>query len=273
MTTTSLLPGLAACVFYLASLATQMLALHDGAARARWSKLAVLLAPPALLLHLLSLSSDLFAGGGLDIGLFNAASLFFWAVATLAFLASLRLPLSNLLLVLYPLGVVALLSGLFLHSPFAPMHDLGWGIGVHIVLSILAYGIFSIAAVQAAALGLLIYRLKHRQLHGLFDLMPPLQTMESLLFRLIWTGDVLLFFAIASGAVFLENMFAQHLAHKTILSIVAWLVFATLLWGRHRLGWRGITAIKWTATGFVLLILAYFGSKFVLELVLHRAAG
>jgi ABC-type uncharacterized transport system permease subunit len=87
--------------------------------------------------------------------------------------------------------------------------------------------------------------------------MPPLQTMEYLLFRLIWTGEVLLALAILTGALFLENMFAQHLAHKTVLSIVAWLVFAVLLWGKHRLGWRGTTAVKWTLTGFGLLILAY----------------
>ena len=83
-------------------------------------------------------------------------------------------------------------------------------------------------------------------------------------------SQVLLALAILTGALFLENMFAQHLAHKTILSIIAWLVFAVLLWGKHRLGWRGTTAVRWTVAGFVLLILAYFGSKFVLELVLHR---
>ena len=96
--------------------------------------------------------------------------------------------------------------------------------------------------------------------------------MEYLLFRLIWTGEVLLALAILTGALFLENMFAQHLAHKTVLSIVAWLVFAVLLWGKHRLGWRGTTAVRWTLTGFGLLILAYLGSKFVLEVLLQRPA-
>ena len=76
--------------------------------------------------------------------------------------------------------------------------------------------------------------------------------------------------AVLSGMVYLENMFAQHLAHKTVLSILAWLVFAILLVGRWLVGWRGRTAIRWTVSGFVLLMLAYFGSKFVVELVLHR---
>lgn len=273
MSLSPLLPGIVACVFYLATLAAHLVALQDEDAHARRVRIARALAVPALLLHLAGLLPELFRAGGLDMGLFNASSLFFWAITTVTWLASLRYPLANLLIVLYPLTIVALLSSLFLHSPFAPLTDVGWGLGVHILLSILAYSMLSIAAVQAVALGFLIHRLKHHRLQGLVDMMPPVMTMESLLFRLIWTGEVLLALAIASGAMFLENMFAQHLAHKTILSIIAWIVFAVLLWGRHRLGWRGVLAMKWTLSGFTLLILAYFGSKFVLEVLLHRTAG
>jgi ABC-type uncharacterized transport system permease subunit len=266
----TLLPGLAACLFYLASLATQLFGLHESSSRTRMLRLSMGLAAPALALHLLTLISRVVTPGGLDFGLFNAASLFLWAIALLAWAASFRMPMANLLLILYPLTVVALLASLFLSTPAAAKVAPGSGLAIHILLSILAYSILSIAALQAVALGLLIDRLKHRRLSGMLEHMPPLATMESLLFRLIWTGEILLGLAITTGAVFLENIFAQHLAHKTILSILAWLVFATLLWGRHQLGWRGITAIKWTLTGFCLLILAYFGSKFVLELVLHR---
>jgi ABC-type uncharacterized transport system permease subunit len=94
--------------------------------------------------------------------------------------------------------------------------------------------------------------------------------MEALLFELIAVGFFLLSLALVSGFAFLEDMFAQHLVHKTLLSVVSWLVFAGLLWGRFRFGWRGRTAIRGTLTGFVLLMLAYFGSKLVLELILHR---
>lgn len=266
----SLIPGLAACLFYLASLATQLIGLQEGAARSRMQRVSMGLAAPALVLHIASLAPHVFTASGLDFGLFNAASLFLWAIALLAWAASFRMPMANLLLVLYPITVVALLTSLFLSTPGTPRTALGWGLGTHILLSILAYSILSIAALQAAALGLLISRLKHRRLGGVMDLMPSLSTMESLLFRLIWTGEVLLGLAITTGAVFLEDIFAQHLAHKTILSILAWGVFGTLLWGRHRLGWRGTTAIKWTLSGFGLLILAYFGSKFVIQLVLQR---
>ncbi len=95
--------------------------------------------------------------------------------------------------------------------------------------------------------------------------------MESLLFEMISAGFVLLTLALLSGFAFLENMFAQHLVHKTVLSVLAWLVFGGLLIGRFRNGWRGRTAIVWTLGGFVMLILAYFGSKAVLQFVLHRA--
>jgi ABC-type uncharacterized transport system permease subunit len=94
--------------------------------------------------------------------------------------------------------------------------------------------------------------------------------MESLLFEMIGSGFVLLTLALASGFVFLEDMFAQHLVHKTVLSSLGWLVFGGLLVGRLRYGWRGRTAIIWTLSGFVILVLAYFGSKAVLELILKR---
>ena len=268
----TLLPGLAACLFYLASLSAQLLGLHESKSRGYALRLSMGLAAPALLLHMLALGATMQTPAGLDFSLFNAASLVFWVIALLAWAASFRMPLANLLLILYPLTIVALLTSLFLSTPVSTRTAPGPGLGLHILLSILAYSILSIAAVQAAALGLLINRLKHRRLHGVVDMMPPLATMELLLFRLIWTGEVLLTGAIATGAVFVEDMFAQHLAHKTVLSIIAWLVFAILLAGRHRLGWRGMTAIKWTLSGAGLLVLAYFGSKFVLEMLLGIAA-
>lgn len=269
---TALVCGIIACLFYVASIGAHLCALHEGSTRQRWLRVARWLAAPALLLHLTGWWIGSLDEGGLDFGLFNAASLFFWGLALIAWAASWRLPLANLLPVLYPLAIVAVLCAQFLHTGYEPRSRIGWGVGSHILLSVLSYSILGIAAVQAAALALLIRRLKHRQLHGLVALMPPLQTMEDLLFRLIWTGEILLTLANLSGAMFLEDMFAQHLAHKTILSIVAWAVFGVLLFGRHRLGWRGNTAVKWTIAGFGLLILAYFGSKLVLELILKRPA-
>ena len=100
--------------------------------------------------------------------------------------------------------------------------------------------------------------------------LPPLAIMERMLFQLIAVGFVLLTLSLLSGFVYLENMFAQHLVHKTILSILAWAVFGVLLLGRRLYGWRGKVAVRWTLSGIALLLLAYFGSKLVLELILQR---
>jgi ABC-type uncharacterized transport system permease subunit len=94
--------------------------------------------------------------------------------------------------------------------------------------------------------------------------------MEAMLFELLWIGVALLTIAIVSGAVFVDDIFAQHLVHKTVLTIAAWLLFSTLLWGHYKLGWRSKTAVRFTLTGFALLMLAFFGSKLVLELILQR---
>ncbi|MGD9407447.1 MAG: cytochrome c biogenesis protein CcsA, partial [Gammaproteobacteria bacterium] len=73
--------------------------------------------------------------------------------------------------------------------------------------------------------------------------------------------------------IFVDNVFAQHLVHKTVLSIIALLVFGVLLLGRWRFGWRGRKAIHWTLVGYGLLVLGYFGSRFVLEVLLQRQWG
>ncbi|MDD1608146.1 MAG: cytochrome c biogenesis protein CcsA, partial [Methylococcaceae bacterium] len=92
----------------------------------------------------------------------------------------------------------------------------------------------------------------------------------SLLFQMLGAGVFFLSISLISGFIFVENLFAQHLVHKTVLSILAWIIFSSLLIGRSRYGWRGQLAIQWTLIGFVSLLLAYFGSKLVLELILHR---
>ena len=94
--------------------------------------------------------------------------------------------------------------------------------------------------------------------------------MEALLFEFVLVGEILLTLSIITGFIFLENIFAQHLAQKTFFSMLAWLVYAFLLIGKYKLGWRGNTAIRWTLAGFLFLMLAYFGSKLVLEMILHR---
>ena len=141
---------------------------------------------------------------------------------------------------------------------------------LHILISILAYSVLSIAAIQAILLAIQNKYLRNKHPGGFIRSFPPMETMESLLFKMIGVGFVLQSISLVTGMLYLENMFEQHLAHKTILSIVSWFVFAVLLWGRWRFGWRGRVAIRWTLAGFIILLLAYLGSKMVLEIFLGR---
>ena len=114
------------------------------------------------------------------------------------------------------------------------------------------------------------HALRRRHLGGLVRLLPPLTQMETLLFRTLWAGFVLLGLTLLTGVLFVDDLFGQGLGHKTVLSILSWAVLALLLFGRWRWGWRGPRAAKLTLLAMILLLLAFFGSKFVYELVLQR---
>jgi ABC-type uncharacterized transport system permease subunit len=147
-----------------------------------------------------------------------------------------------------------------------PLAD--WKIQLHIVLSLFSAGFLTLAAAQAVTLAV-----QDRLLHApgpLVDSLPALTTMEHLLFVMIGLGFSMLSLSLLSGLLFVDDLMAQHLAHKTVLSVAAWAVFGALLWGRWRRGWRGRTAIRWSLVGYAVLVLAYFGSKLVLEQILSR---
>ena len=223
----------------------------------------------ALALQLLCLYLQLLSTNGLNLNFFNAFSLISAAVILLILLAYQRMPVENLLLLLYPLGALSVLLAQFAPTGTSEPINEQPGILAHIVLSILAYGLLTIAVFQALLLLVQDHQLKNKHPSGLIRNFPPLQTMESLLFGFLWAGWGLLSLSLISGWLFVEDLLAQHLAHKTLLSCFAWLVFGVLLWGRQQLGWRGHKAIRWTLAGFSLLMLAYFGSKLVREFILH----
>lgn len=262
-----LLPSLLAALLYLGATAYHGVCLARRAAPNK--PLLLVLGLAALVAQCLGLTPQLLTDAGLVLDFFNAANLIAAAVIALTLLACLRIPVENLLLFLFPLGMLtAALSVLVPHGTLEPINEQP-GILEHILLSVLAYGLLTIAVFQALLLLVQDHRLKHKHPAGLIRNFPPLQTMESLLFGFLWGGWVLLSLSLVSGWLFLDNLFTQHLAHKTILSCFAWVVFAVLLWGRHQLGWRGHKAIRWTLAGFCLLMLAYFGSKLVKEFILH----
>jgi ABC-type uncharacterized transport system permease subunit len=225
-----------------------------------------------LMLHSWLLWDSIFSHAGLNLGFYNALALTTWTIITLLLVSSLTKPVENLGLLLLPgrgpePGLGGIVRRCRLHAPEC-------GLAPEDPCPALDARLQSphLAAVQAILLAVQDSHLRSRHPGGFVRTLPPLQTMESLLFEMITAGFVLLTLALLSGFAFLENMLAQHLVHKTVLSILAWLMFGGLLIGRFRKGWRGRTAIGWTLGGFVVLILAYFGSKAVLELVLQRAA-
>jgi ABC-type uncharacterized transport system permease subunit len=230
----------------------------------------LLLALLALSAHLINVIRVIATDAGYDFGFFRIATLFSWTIAFIVVISSLKKPLANLFLVLFPLAIVSILCSLFLPSRYDPHTNLEEGVAVHIVLGIVGFSLITIAAVQALLIAWLNRELKRKHFTNVLRHMPPLQTMEALLFEIIWAGFFVLLAVIITGFVFMDDMFAQHLVHKTVLTLISWCVFGILLWGRHQLGWRGKTAMRWTLSGFVVLILAYFGSKFVLELLLNR---
>lgn len=229
----------------------------------------ILLGLAAVLLHALVLAQTIPVQGGWRLGFANAASLVSGAVALLLLISALLRPVENLGIAVLPLAALGLGLGAFLPEyramPMVP------GLEIHVLLSVIAYALLSIAAVQAVLLWVQEKHLRNKHPGGFVRALPPMQTMEDLLFQMIGLGFVLLTLALLSGFAFLNDVFAQHLVHKTVLSMLAWAVFATLLWGRRVLGWRGRTAVRWTLSGFAVLMLAYFGTKVVLELILHRA--
>jgi len=224
----------------------------------------------AVAAHTVEVWQTTWLGGSLNLSFFNAASLVGWMMSLLLLLLALpRRPVENLGIAILPLTGVAAFLSFYVGRPAAhtaPVAD----VDIHIFVSVLAYSILGLAAVQALLLAVQERQLRHRRPGHIIGALPPLQTMEEMLFSMLRLGFVLLTLALISGWLFVDNLFAQHLVHKTVLSIVAWLVFGTLLWGRHRFGWRGQTAMRWTLGGFATLMLAYFGSKLVLEFILRR---
>jgi ABC-type uncharacterized transport system permease subunit len=227
------------------------------------------LAPLILIAHGVGVYGLSIHQHGFQLGFFAVSSLIFWVINLIVLLSSLKKPLHNLFIMLFPLSAVSVAASMIGHTD-KPDTMLSFTLAGHVLLSILAYSLLTIATLQALLLAYQNHQLKHRQAAGIIRLLPPLQTMESLLFELLWGGQIILTLSILTGIVFLDDIFAQRLAHKTVFSILAWVIYAVLLWGRHALGWRGYTAIRWTLVGFSMLMLAYFGSKLVLEILLQR---
>lgn len=185
------------------------------------------------------------------------------------------LPFKNSLydasLVALPLSILIVLAEATISAPVLEITKTNGHITAHIITSVIAFGVLSIAGVYAVFVALIDHLLRKHSFNQLVQSLPALDTLEGLLFHLIKAGFAVLTISLMTGLVYVDDLFGQHLAHKTLLSIFAWLIFATLLWGRWKRGWRGRVAVRMTLAGIVLLLLSYFGSKLVLEVILDRS--
>jgi len=264
------IPLILAAVFYIvaAGLLYQSIRTQSSGRRS----LSLTFAVVGALIHGGVQVNNWFGGAPLDVSLPHLMSL--CALVIILVLISSMFTHNTLYdagLVALPIAAGVLLLEWVLPHGVIPLKDVSTGIAVHLVSSVLAFGVLSIAGVYALFVAIIDHFLRRHHLNPLVRTLPALEVLESLLFKLISVGFVLLTVSLISGMLFITDIFAQHLVHKTILSILTWLLFGLLLFGRWRYGWRGSLAVRMTLAGIVLLLLSYFGSKLVLEIILGRS--
>ncbi len=226
----------------------------------------------ALAGHALLIFGAIFTREGLDMSLVNALSAVASLTALIAWIGKLARTLPGVAAVALPVAAIAaLLPALFPNPHRFSFVEAPWA-ALHIAVALIAYALLIVAALQALVLLGLERRLHRARPDPVAETFPPLLTLERFLFRLVGVGYALLTLTLVSGALFSEEVFGKPLrfTHKIVFSVLGWLVFGALLFGRHRYGWRGRDALHWILAGTGLLVLAYVGSKFVLEVMLGR---
>jgi ABC-type uncharacterized transport system permease subunit len=267
-----LLSGFLVVLLYLVAAAAALHAARREAPRAAFHEPALYLAAAALAAHAAWLADTLEPMGDLSLGLADSASLMGLVIGAGGLLAVFAARFRSVAAVC--LGLAALLAAGTGSLP-APREIAasGWPLAAHVVLAMASAGMFAVAAVLVVLLALQDSALRAGSTGGWLATLPPVESLERALFSVISIGTATLTVAILLGLLFVTNLFAQHLVHKTVLAILAWTIFASLLVGRWRFGWRGRKAARYTLAGFGMLAIAYFGSKFVLEILLDRHWG
>lgn len=226
----------------------------------------------ALSIHGISLAQEVFPGDAMYFSFSIAVSMIVWLAIAFYWIESFYTRMEGLQMFVLPAATAGVLLPLFFPGEHALANAGTVQFRVHFLIAMLAYSLFTLAALHAILMAIAEKGLHRGRLTPMMASLPPLLTMESLLFRLIHIAFVLLTLTLASGILFSESLFGKALTfnHKTVFAILSWIIFAHLLWGRHFRGWRGRKALRWTLTGFVALLLAYVGSRFVLEVLLGR---
>ena len=230
----------------------------------------------ALLFHGTALGMAIFPTGGdsMRFGFAVALSMMTWLAVAVYWIESFYARMEGLQMLGLPLAALCALLPWLLPGQHLLTNAGNLTFRLHFLMAMLAYSLFTLAALHAILMAVTEKRLHRGRLTPLFAGLPPLLTMEALLFRLIHIAFGLLTLTLLSGALFSEHLFGKALTfnHKTVFAVLSWLIFAALLIGRHRHGWRGRTALRWTLAGFGVLLLAYVGSRFVVEIILGRPA-
>ncbi len=222
----------------------------------------------AVLGHLILLNQGVIETGGQNLSMANVASLIAWLISLGMTLASFSLANVLLLPVVYGFAAFIILLNALMPDSYLIHIGIRPGLLVHITLALFAYGVLVIALLYALQLGYISDRLKHKQVSPTQGLLPPLMKVEVILFKLLFAGTMLLGLSLISGWLFLDDMLAHSQAHKTVLSLIAFTIFSVLLLGHKVQGWRGKVILLGTVLGTTLLTLAYFGSRFVREIIL-----
>jgi len=263
-------PLILATVFYIVAAALLYASIRKRSAGLRKASLAFAVA--GMLFHTGTQFAHWFGQDVPDVSLPHLMSLCALVIIFILVTSALtRKKLYAAGLVALPIAASVLLLEWVLPHDSIPLAQVSVGSAVHIISSVLAFGLLSIAGVYALFVFVIDHFLRHHHLNPLVRTLPALDVLEDLLFKLVGAGFALLTISLLSGLMFINDIFAQHLLHKTVLSILTWLVFGVLLWGRWRYGWRGSLAVRLTLAGIALLVLAYFGSKLVLEIILGRS--
>ncbi|PLC48071.1 hypothetical protein CR159_20010 [Pollutimonas subterranea] len=234
----------------------------------------------ALALHGIAVAQSILLPNSLHLGWALALSAAVWLGMVVFWLENLIMRIDGLLLILLPASTVAtLLAALYPYGHTVPHANNDW-LRVHLIIALTAYGLITVAALQAMLMTALDRQLHrpieqeaNRSILGrALDTMPPLLLQEVLLFRLIWIGFGVLTLTVITGAVVSMRLTSElfPMDHKTIFTLLSWFTFGILLAGRHIRGWRGRIALRWTLAGFAFLLLSYSGSRFVLDVILQR---
>lgn len=226
----------------------------------------------ALVIHAAGLYDALFAEVGMRFSFSFALSLMMWLAVLIYWLESFMARMEGMQPMVLPLAAACTVLPVIFPNVHLVAHASATGFKLHFLAAMLAYSLLTLSALHAIFMGFTERALHNRSLKRSLASLPPLLTMESLLFKMLLIGFVLLTLAVGSGVFFSEELFGKPLTidHKTLFAFASWGIFATLLIGRHAWGWRGKRALRWTLAGFALLILAYVGSRFVAEVILGR---